>query len=117
MQNFLNIESVGENSHILKSEVELCEKQFLENYSRTPEDRYIVKNPLKNEKQLGEFRTSANPRLDTLWRRLSKDTNLKSLFCDFMREYRDVGHVTEVKEKRMNLNSLSAYRIMESIIL
>ncbi|GBN43145.1 hypothetical protein AVEN_275157-1 [Araneus ventricosus] len=116
MQNFLNIECVGENSHILESEVELCEKQFLENFSRTPEDRYIVKIPLKKDKQLGEFRTSVNHCLDALWRRLSKDTNLKSLYCDFMREYRHVGHVTEDKEKRMNLNSLSAYRIMECII-
>ncbi|GBN01952.1 hypothetical protein AVEN_159622-1 [Araneus ventricosus] len=98
MQNFLNTESVGENSHVLKSEVELCEKHFLENYSRTSEDRYIVKIPLKNDKKLEEFWTTANRRLDALWRRLGKDTNLKSFYCDFMREYRDVGHVTEVKE-------------------
>ncbi|GBO34381.1 hypothetical protein AVEN_174602-1 [Araneus ventricosus] len=98
MQNFWNIESVGESSHILNSEDELCEKHFLENYSRTPEGRYIVKIPLKNDKQLGESRTSANRRLDALWRRLSKDTKLKTLYCDFMREYKDLGHMTEVKE-------------------
>ncbi|GBL87855.1 hypothetical protein AVEN_192033-1 [Araneus ventricosus] len=98
MQNFWNIESVGESSHILNSEEELCEKHFLENYSRTPEGRYIVKIPLKNDKQLGESRTSGNRRLDALWRRLSKDTKLKTLYCDFMREYKDLGHMTEVKE-------------------
>ncbi|GBL82423.1 hypothetical protein AVEN_252563-1 [Araneus ventricosus] len=98
MQNFWNIESVEESSHILNSEEELCEKHFLENYSRTPEGRYIVKIPLKNDKQLGESRTSAYRRLDALWRRLSKDTNLKTLYSDFMREYKDLGHMTEVKE-------------------
>ncbi|GBM12575.1 hypothetical protein AVEN_78349-1 [Araneus ventricosus] len=98
MQNFWNIESVGESSHILNSEEELCEKHFLENYSRTPEGRYIVKIPLKNDKQLGESRTSANRRLDALWRRLSKDTKLKTLYCDFIREYKVLGHMTEVKE-------------------
>ncbi|GBN20549.1 hypothetical protein AVEN_66595-1 [Araneus ventricosus] len=93
MQNFWNIESVGESSHILNSE-----EHFLENYSRTPEGRYIVKIPLKNDKQLGESRTSASRRLDALWRRLGKDTKLKTLYCDFMREYKDLGHMTEVKE-------------------
>ncbi|GBM20612.1 hypothetical protein AVEN_175109-1 [Araneus ventricosus] len=68
------------------------------NFSRTPEGRYIVKIPLKSDKQLGESRTSANRRLDALWRRLSKNTKLKTLYCDFMREYKDLGHMTEVKE-------------------
>ncbi|GBN38971.1 hypothetical protein AVEN_202210-1 [Araneus ventricosus] len=98
MQTFWNIESVGENSHILNSEEELCEKHFLKNYSRTPEGRYIVKIPLKNERILGESRTSANRRLDALWRHLGKDTKLKYLYCDFIREYKDLGHMTEVKE-------------------
>ncbi|GBL54698.1 hypothetical protein AVEN_198939-1 [Araneus ventricosus] len=41
---------------------------------------------------------SLDPLLNALWMRLGKDTKLKSPYCDFIQKYKDLGHMTEVKE-------------------
>ncbi|GBN54606.1 hypothetical protein AVEN_53101-1 [Araneus ventricosus] len=80
-------------------EEEKCEKHFLKTYSRNSEGRYIVQLPLKKDPEcLGESKTSALGSLNSLWRRLSKNPELLSLYRDFMQEYEALGHMELVTD-------------------
>ncbi|GBN96778.1 hypothetical protein AVEN_109274-1 [Araneus ventricosus] len=80
-------------------EEEKCEKHFLKTCSRNSEGRYTVQVPLKKDPEcLGESKTSALGSLNSLWRCLSKNRELLSLYRDFMQEYEALGHMELVTD-------------------
>ncbi|GFV50616.1 integrase catalytic domain-containing protein [Trichonephila clavipes] len=54
--------------------------------------------PLKEDPScLGESRQTAIQRLNSLWKRLSRDKEYLSLYEKFLQEYEDLGHMREIK--------------------
>ncbi|GBN80229.1 hypothetical protein AVEN_195410-1 [Araneus ventricosus] len=97
MTQFWELEKI--EKPIESVEEEKCEKHFLKTYSRNSEGRYVVQLPLKKDPEcLGESKSSALGRLNSLWRRLSKNPELLSLYRDFMQEYEALGHMELVTD-------------------
>ncbi|XP_026331997.1 uncharacterized protein LOC113239292 [Hyposmocoma kahamanoa] len=75
----------------------LCEKHFVETHSRDSFDRFIVRLPFKpGYLLLGSTFDSALKRFCGLERKLSKDSRLKELYMEFMRDYLNAGHMRPI---------------------
>lgn len=93
LEKFWKIEEVPEQ-RCLTSEEEYCEKHFLETHRRGPNGRYIVRIPLKQEREtLGNSYTMASIRFGALERSLRKNDSLQAEYTKFMQEYEDLGHM------------------------
>lgn len=99
LRNFWEIESVDNSSPVLSKEELECENHFNKTHYRTTEGRYVVNMPLKTDKVLGESRTTALDRLNSLSKRLARNPNLKELYIHFIEEYKDLGHMEEVSSE------------------
>ncbi|GFV70665.1 DUF1758 domain-containing protein [Trichonephila clavipes] len=53
--------------------------------------------PLKDPSCLGESRQTAIQRLNSWWKRLSRDKEYMSLYEKFLQKYEDLGHMREIK--------------------
>ncbi|GFV47982.1 hypothetical protein TNCV_2295621 [Trichonephila clavipes] len=54
--------------------------------------------PLKEDPScVGESRQTVTQRLNSLWKRLSRDKEYLSLYEKFLQEYEDLGHIREIK--------------------
>ncbi|XP_011882106.1 PREDICTED: uncharacterized protein LOC105569897, partial [Vollenhovia emeryi] len=93
---FWQIEDVGESAGYNKEENH-CENHFLENVSRTPQGRYVVKLPLREPfpRNLGISRDIALRRLKSIERRLSRNSLLRTQYAQFMAEYLKLGHMKQ----------------------
>lgn len=83
----------------LSPEDEYCEKLFKETTTRLPTGRFVVKLPWKMDDstgELGESRRIAECSVDRVEKRLNKDPELKTLYVNFINEYRDLNHMTEL---------------------
>ncbi|GBM44825.1 hypothetical protein AVEN_189476-1 [Araneus ventricosus] len=97
MTKFWELEKI--EKPIKSVEEEKCEEHFLKTYSRNSEGLYVVQLPLKKYPEcLGESKTSALGSLNSLWRRLSKNPELLSLYRDFMQEYEALDHMELVTD-------------------
>ncbi|GFU53344.1 DUF1758 domain-containing protein [Trichonephila clavipes] len=80
------------------SELDICEDHFKSTHSRDDQGRYTVAMLLKEDPScLGESRQTAIQRLNSLWKRLSRDKEYLSLYEKFLQEYEDLGHMREIK--------------------
>ncbi|XP_071039933.1 uncharacterized protein [Parasteatoda tepidariorum] len=94
LQAFWNIETVEEPFVEHSVEFELCETQYKNTHYRNHEGRYIVQLPLKEDPaSLGDSKAVAEMRLNQLWKKLSKDEELQSLYKSFLMEYADLQHM------------------------
>ncbi|KAG7305743.1 hypothetical protein JYU34_009868 [Plutella xylostella] len=95
LTRFWELDSVS-SKHCLSFEENKCEEHFKNNTCRDVDGRFIVTMPLKESPEvLGNSYTIAKRRLLSLERKLDKDHNLKHRYHEFMREYLDLGHMTE----------------------
>ncbi|GBO22019.1 hypothetical protein AVEN_123332-1, partial [Araneus ventricosus] len=78
-----------------KEELE-CENHFMQTYRRDKDGKYIVSLPLKENMQLGNSIQIAKQRLDNLWKRLNNDSSMANLYCNFMKEYEEFGHMQKI---------------------
>lgn len=93
MRQFWTIEGVG-NTSLATEEEERCEKLYLKNYYRDQNGRYVVRLPFKEQfQQLGNSYQNALNRYCQIEGRLNKNPSIKQQYQDFMREYRDLGHM------------------------
>jgi len=94
LRKFWEIEettSVNENI----SELNICVEHFEKNVTRTSENRFMVRLPLKNDRAvLGESRNNALRSLLRNERRLNPE--VQQQYAAFMREYLEMGHMREV---------------------
>ncbi|GFX65017.1 integrase catalytic domain-containing protein [Trichonephila clavipes] len=66
---------------------------------RNCEGRYVVSMALnKDPSCLGNSKDIAIRRLNSLWKRLSRDSSYLSLYAEFLKEYEELGHVERVVE-------------------
>ncbi|KAB0801578.1 hypothetical protein PPYR_03764 [Photinus pyralis] len=97
LSNFWEIEKVPENISIA-SDDEMCEQSFVGTHRRTPDGRYVVSLPFKEEQppSFSGLRDLAMSRFLSLERRLLKDPRLYDAYSTFMRDYLERGHMEEV---------------------
>ncbi|GFW59774.1 integrase catalytic domain-containing protein [Trichonephila clavipes] len=66
---------------------------------RNCEGRYVVSMALnKDPSCLGNSKDIAIRRLNSLWKRLSRDSRYLSLYAEFLKEYEELGHLERVVE-------------------
>jgi len=81
----------------LTEEEEECERHFSSTYSRNAMGRYVVRLPLKtNPTVLGESKYKALGCLRKLFQRFSNKRKFQQLYVNFLEEYLQMGHMTEV---------------------
>lgn len=99
LERFWSVEEIENplpRASLSQEELE-CEEHFIKNTTRDQAGRFVVKLPLKeNFINLGESEKTALNRLYSLERRLSKNPKLEKQYKDFMFEYQDLGHMSEI---------------------
>lgn len=94
LERFWEIEEVSTKPILSEQEIQ-TEKHFCETFKRTLEGRFIVSIPLKNSPDvLGDSKHSAINQFYSLERKLSKNSNLKEMYIDFMNEYQNLNHMS-----------------------
>ncbi|XP_055909622.1 uncharacterized protein LOC129944297 [Eupeodes corollae] len=85
----------GETKKYFTPEQQLCEKHFVENTKLLPTGRFEVKLPFKlSSNSLGSSFETAKRRFLALERKLSKNSDLRGMYMDFMKEYILLGHMS-----------------------
>ncbi|XP_038120327.1 uncharacterized protein LOC119770111 [Culex quinquefasciatus] len=81
------------------SDVDECEKLFVETHRRLPAGRFVVRLPF-HEDVLGlpDNRSLALRRFLLLERRLNREPSLKQQYAKFIDEYESLGHCREIDE-------------------
>ncbi|GFW10241.1 integrase catalytic domain-containing protein [Trichonephila clavipes] len=99
MRRFWEIENV-EPETIKNKETIICEEHFQKNHTRDSTGRYIASMPFKKDPNcLGQSKDIALKELNSLWNRLKRKPNYLKLYRDFLKEYKEQGHMQEVDEK------------------
>lgn len=99
---FWSIEEIGIDSSRSAEELE-CELHFEKNTSRNFDGRYTVRLPFrKYGKSLGNSRTIALKRLNTLERKLDSDITLKTAYSQVIQECLDLKHMSSVNDTTIN---------------
>lgn len=81
-----------------------CEKIFVETFARTENGNYVVSLPFNDQNCLPTFsgmRDLALSRFYWLERRLLKNEKLRILYCDFLKEYLELGHMELIQEEKI----------------
>ncbi|GFX52931.1 integrase catalytic domain-containing protein [Trichonephila clavipes] len=98
LKKFWEIEGVHIEPKV-DTEVSLCEDHFVRTHKRNCEGRYVVSMALnKDPSCLGNSKDIAIRRLNSLWKRLSRDSSYLSLYAEFLKEYEELGHLERVVE-------------------
>ncbi|XP_045455426.1 uncharacterized protein LOC123665124 [Melitaea cinxia] len=95
LTRFWELDSVS-SKHIFSPEERACEEHFVKTTKRKADGRFVVTLPLKESPTiLGDSYHLAERRFLSLERRLDRDTTMKQLYMEFMKEYLALGHMTE----------------------
>ncbi|GFT33541.1 integrase catalytic domain-containing protein [Trichonephila clavipes] len=98
LKKFWEIEGVHIEPKV-DTEVSLCDDHFVRTHRRNYESRYVVSMALnKDPSCLGNSKDIAIRRLNSLGKRLSRDSNYLSLYAEFLKEYEEFGHLERVVE-------------------
>ncbi|GFU81462.1 integrase catalytic domain-containing protein [Trichonephila clavipes] len=98
LKKFCEIEGVHIEPKV-DTEVSLCEDHFVRTQRRNCEGRYVVSMALnKDPSCLGNSKDIAIRRLNSLWKRLSRDFRYLCLYAEFLKEYEELGHLERVVE-------------------
>ncbi|GFW04465.1 integrase catalytic domain-containing protein [Trichonephila clavipes] len=99
MRRFWEIENVEPETIKIKETI-ICEEHFQKNHARDSTGRYIVSMPFKKDPNcLGQSKDIALKKLNSLWNRLKREPNYLKLYRDFLKEYKELGHMQEVDER------------------
>ncbi|GFX53517.1 integrase catalytic domain-containing protein [Trichonephila clavipes] len=98
LKKFWEIEGVHIEPKV-DTEVSLCEDHFVRTHRRNCEGGYVVSMTLnKDPSCLGNSKDIAIRRLNSLWKRLSKDSRYFSLYAEFLKKYEKLDHLERVVE-------------------
>lgn len=96
LERFWMIEEF-ELNRSLSFEEEECERIFEETTVRNMEGRFVVNLPMRVEQiELGASREVAVKRFNSMENRFKYNSELKRQYVDFMREYEQLCHMTEI---------------------
>lgn len=100
-------ESPALETCIMSREDKACEKIFIDTVKRDKDGRFVVQIPFqKSLDNLGNSRQYALERFLALEKRLERNSKLKTMYIDFMREYIAMEHMSLDKSSP---NSISYY--------
>lgn len=101
MQRFWQVEDISEDSEISEEDQD-CIKYYQETTQRNQEGRYIVRLPLKSEiyQMLGESKQKSIAQFKQLEQKFQRKENLAKQYKLFMREYLELGHMSQVSGNR-----------------
>ena len=103
VQRFWELEEISNELNVLPIEQQHCEENFTKSVRQLPSGRFQVSLPFKSDpKRLGSSFDVAKRRFLSLERRLSKDSNMKEMYNNFMKEYIDLGHMSITDNKFPN---------------
>nr|XP_040240888.2 uncharacterized protein LOC120961254 [Anopheles coluzzii] len=110
LSKFRELESCRATS-TLSVEESNCEKQFAATTTSDTDGRFIVQLPKREEKLalLGDSKGIATRRFLALERRLSSNASLKTDYTQFIEEYAELQHMTELAESDTTSSSPSYY--------
>lgn len=95
LTKFWELEELPAKTLLSESE-KLCEQHFASHVSRLNSGRFCVKLPLVDSPDsLGDSYHMAKKRLLNLEKRFKRDSNLKQEYSKFIKEYSDLGHLSE----------------------
>ncbi|XP_075227514.1 uncharacterized protein LOC142327976 [Lycorma delicatula] len=78
----------------------ICERNFIENTIRNKDGRFIVTLPRKSDNiKLGDSLNNAKNRFLSLECKLIQDPSFKKGYSNFINEYIDLGHMSELNSK------------------
>ncbi|XP_061400515.1 uncharacterized protein LOC133336248 [Musca vetustissima] len=104
LQRLWEIEEISLDSNGLTPEQIDCESFFNHNVHRESTGRIIVRLPFKEPAEtLGLSRDRTVKRFTSQERRFARDYNLKSQYIAFMKEYEDCGHMSLVRNPRLDV--------------
>ncbi|GFX78532.1 DUF1758 domain-containing protein [Trichonephila clavipes] len=98
LRKFWEIEEI-DNELPKNLENSICEEHYAQTHKRDESGKYIVSIPFKEHWScLGNSKDIALKRLESLWTRFSRDQDYQKLYRDFLKEYEELGHMTEITE-------------------
>jgi hypothetical protein len=98
LKTFWEIEECS-NKQVLSTEDKFCEQHFTKTVTKDDNNRFVVSIPFKTPKQqLGNSISIATKRFNNLERRFDKNSNLKQQYVTFMREYKQLGHMSVISD-------------------
>ena len=96
LTKFWDLENIPQTQPLMSHSEKACETHFLSRTFRLKTGRFSVSLPLKDTPDcLGESYSLAKKRFLNLERRFRKQPHVKSQYLEFMREYADLGHLSE----------------------
>lgn len=100
LEKFWSLEELPTSKPTLTADDEFCERYFTATTKRLNDGRFSVFMPLKEtpEAALGDSFYIAKKRFLSLEKKLNKNLNLKKEYCEFINEYKKLGHLTEINK-------------------
>ncbi|XP_028160091.1 uncharacterized protein LOC114352628 isoform X3 [Ostrinia furnacalis] len=99
LRQFWELEDSGPRENIFTCDERKCEEIFKNTTKREIDGRFSVRIPLKESADLlGDSYSVAYKRFLSLERKLERMPQYKRMYADFIREYRDLGHMTKINE-------------------
>ena len=94
---------------VLSQDDQACEEHFVATHERDPSGRYVVRLPFKDVERLkslnlGESVHRASKVLLSMESKFRRDEKLRLAYHEFMKEYKDLGHMTEVGVLNTEIN-------------
>ncbi|XP_063378248.1 uncharacterized protein LOC134665279 isoform X1 [Cydia fagiglandana] len=95
LKQFWELEEVPKIGDGLTDDERACEQLFASTTQRDKDGRFLVRLPLKESADaLGDTYDVARSRFLSLERKLERLPDYKKMYCDFMREYIELGHMS-----------------------
>lgn len=95
LESFWKIEECTERECTYTKEESECEQHFIETFRRSEDGHFVVKLPFNdNVAKLGDSSRIAINRFHKLEQKLSRNSNLKLEYSNFLKEYEEMGHMT-----------------------
>ncbi|XP_023289526.1 uncharacterized protein LOC111674256 [Orussus abietinus] len=89
---------------------DICERHFKATTTRDSTGRFTIRIPFaSNLGNLGDSRDMAKKRFSSLEGKFDKHPQLRQMYVVFMREYEDLGHMTEISDEDMQKNNRHYY--------
>lgn len=96
LMRFWQLEEVSHQSSVYSQEEKMCEDHFIQNTTRLKDGRFCVRIPLKQSHlNLGDSVNRAKHCLLSLERRFKGQPSFKESYCDFMKEYVELKHMSK----------------------
>nr|XP_037876794.1 uncharacterized protein LOC119630680 isoform X1 [Bombyx mori]XP_037876795.1 uncharacterized protein LOC119630680 isoform X1 [Bombyx mori] len=96
LKKFWELEKIPTKKNILTADEIECENHFKNHTYRDEDGRFHVKLPLLAEPEcLGNSYNFAKKQFLSLEKRLTRDANLTQMYSHFIKEYKDLGHLSE----------------------